>query len=315
MDMFSEYSQLMHAVEELRTHNEYQKGVELLIGHESIFIQRKYELLFNQLINLMLDENHESALNVHERIVDEGMCTVIDWGLFDPLRDDSRFKAVVEKSHLIRQSLQANASQKLEVYLPENYDSRKQYPLFVALHGDTNDLAAFQCKWPADYTTRQGYITLYIQSSQVICTNGYGWVPDFAITNAQIAEAVAHVKQSHSIDDDNVILGGFSGGAIAAIEVALSKSVHVRGVIGLCPSIKPPALTQAAIEQCKQDNTKFVIFAGEKDGADCVELEIAEQLKQAKVACTSHVNLGIGHAYPVDFEGQLHDAINWVNLR
>ncbi|KZN59871.1 hypothetical protein N473_02845 [Pseudoalteromonas luteoviolacea CPMOR-1] len=312
MDMFSEYSQLMQANEKLRSQNEYQSGIELLIEHESVFPDKKYEILFNQLINSMLDENHENALDIHERIVNDGMCTVVNWELFDPIRDNSRFKDVLEKSDKIRQSLQHNASQEVELYFPENYETHKAYPLFIALHGDTNDLEAFKVKWPAKYTTDLGYITLYIQSSQVICTNGYGWVPDFAITNSEISKAVSAVISEYLIDESNVVIGGFSGGAIAAIEVAMSNSVNVSGVIGLCPSIKPPSLTSSSLKNCKENNKKFVIFAGEKDGPDSVEMEIVGCLQSEQVLCRSHINPNIGHAYPADFKAQLSDAIDWI---
>ncbi|MBZ9688786.1 hypothetical protein G9F72_020915 [Clostridium estertheticum] len=42
------------------------------------------------------------------------------------------------------------------------------------------------------------------------------------------------MSKQYSIDDENIIIGGFSGGAIGTIDIALSDIIPIKGAIALC---------------------------------------------------------------------------------
>ncbi len=115
----------------------------------------------------------------------------------DPLAEKTGFSRKAYRSKL------DNTMQPYVVYLPENYDKTKKYPLMVFLHGsasDETDIMGFKELIPADY----------------IAVGPFGRGPSNGFTrdNAQedIAEAIEAVQTDYPIDASRILLTGFSMG-------------------------------------------------------------------------------------------------------
>ncbi|MFO7863255.1 MAG: prolyl oligopeptidase family serine peptidase, partial [Salinivirgaceae bacterium] len=88
------------------------------------------------------------------------------------------------------------------IYVPEKYSHQKKYPLLVYLHGSgEDDRALFRSKF-----IREGFI--------VLAPNGRGTSNCFATQNSQtdIREAVTDVLKHFHIDENRIVLSGFSMG-------------------------------------------------------------------------------------------------------
>ena len=102
----------------------------------------------------------------------------------------------------------------------------------------------------------------------------------------------------YTIDTDQVVIGGFSGGSIAAIEVALSGVVPVRGFVSLCPSQKPDSCTPENAQQAAQRDVRGVMMEGEQTGDVPAEQEMLAMFRAANLPCEFYINAGIAHWYP-----------------
>lgn len=58
--------------------------------------------------------------------------------------------------------------------------------------------------------------------------------------------------------------GGFSGGAITAIDAVLSDVFPVNGFICLCPEIKPPSFSMEAVSAVARRCVCGVMMEGER---------------------------------------------------
>ena len=88
------------------------------------------------------------------------------------------------------------------VYVPDDYDPQNEYPLLVYLHGSgQDDRALFNTDFP-----KEGFV--------VLAPNGRGTSNCYATSEAQvdIMEAIQDVRRQYSINDDRIILSGFSMG-------------------------------------------------------------------------------------------------------
>jgi len=82
------------------------------------------------------------------------------------------------------------------------------------------------------------------QSSQLLNYNNYGWLGNPNVAHKDIETCFKEVYELYSIDLDNVYIGGFSGNAITAMDVALNNSISVKGFIFLCPVLIPQSFTK-----------------------------------------------------------------------
>ena len=156
---------------------------------------------------------------------------------FEPLKNIKGYKEVYGINNELLNKAKAAASIKYEVHLPKDYNSNNKYPLFLALHGHgiCNIKEFISSGWRPDVFINRGFIFAYLQSSQVLCHDGYGWMDDYEKANKDIKECIESITSEYPVDMSSIYIGGYSGGAIASVNFAMSGIVPVKGVIALCP--------------------------------------------------------------------------------
>ncbi len=131
-----------------------------------------------------------------------------------------------KKGELTTLNVSSDLSNSFTVYLPANYDSAKKYPLVVFFdpHADgslpLNKYKSIAEKWG------------YIFAGSNVSKNGMTAEQTMKIGNALIEE----VKRNISVDEGEIILCGFSGGARVASTIANSRN-EIKAVI--CNSAAP----------------------------------------------------------------------------
>jgi predicted esterase len=308
---YTTYRQVDQKVDQLFDQQKYGEAIELLGKAREQFPDDLFEILWYEIIIYAYAEKYGDCLETLEEGVAHGFFFNL-WSIFDPLRDDGRFKAVAAANQQLKAAAQAQAKMRYEVYTPAEYSTDRLYPLFIALHGDGQSLDYFKSNWQATPILEQGFVLVYVQSSQVICTNGFGWTPDYAITRQDVKVCYDEVAQRYNIDPANVLIGGFSGGSIASIEVTMSNTVPVRGFIALCPSLKPESFTPKNVAAAQSRGVKGVIMEGEQSGDVPAEQEMIKVFQETDFPHQFHIIPNVGHAIPKDFSSKLLNAMEFI---
>ncbi len=154
---------------------------------------------------------HECCLDVIEEAQAHEYFTNLEWEVFDPVRGSERFKKAFAANLRLRGESQAGAKTTWQGLLPEGYIPGKRHPLILVMHGDMQSLVSFKERWEPATMLEQGLVVVYVQSSQVICTNGFTWTKDWKVTREDIKTCYDQVVNQYSIDPERVIVGGFSG--------------------------------------------------------------------------------------------------------
>lgn len=308
---YTSYLQVDKAADRLFADKKYAEGIALLESARNLFPDRLFDILYYEIFMYIAKGDLDRCLDLIEELLKKGFFIYLEWNVFDPLRNSERFKAAFEINQRRQSEFQAQAKMIDQVCLPKGYTPDRRHPLFIALHGNGSAIDSFKELWEPETMLEQDFVVLYVQSSQVMSTNGFSWTDNWKKTREDIKAAYDGIIKSYSIDVDQVIVGGFSGGGMAAIETAMSNIFPVKGFIALSASRKPENFNAEAVKQASRRGVKGVMMHGELEDAP-EEMDMVKVFDEAGLAVHFVNNPGIGHTIPDNFPEKLADAIRYV---
>ena len=230
--------------------------------------------------------------------------------VWKPCRELEKFQKILDRNEELRQEAQKLAKPELVILTPEKYEKGNKYPLFIALHGGNSNIANFREAWKSEKLSTK-FITVYVQSSQIVAMNGFNWTEDIEIAKKEISEAYHKVFAEYSINENKIIIGGFSSGGIAALEISFCNTIPVRGFISLCPG-KPESFTEENITEAKNRGIRGTILTTEMDPRLEVQKEMVELLKSTGFEYQFVITPNIGHWFPADLDMKIDEAIEFI---
>ncbi len=299
--------------------NNFQEAVVFMEKAKDVLSEDDYKdyfihILRDKAILYFLNKDYTKVLDTLETLIDKGYS--ISENIFNMIQldDDIRYLQLKKQNEALVKKAKEEATLQYQVCLPKNYNEDKNYPVFFNVHGDGMDgnIQDQMRNWPPDALLEQGYIVVYPQSSQTYCTNGHGWMKDKELARKEIKICFDEVCEKYSIDKDQVILAGFSGGADAVIDFSMQQVFPVKGFISLCPTKFIKSFTNEQMIAAKNKGMKGCILEGEKDLVVEVK-ELVDELNELGFKCRYIVNKNVGHWVPDDLTDKVNDIIQFFN--
>lgn len=309
-EKFSSYEEMRAHIGKLYQKKEYAEAARILEWALTRFPDHLEANAFNLALMHMQLQEHDKAIEALEYGLEHGVWFgkyAIGAEIWAPLREKERFQAFLEKNEAKRQEAQKSAQQKLEVFVPEGYDKDKTYPLFIALHGGGENIDVFKPQWTSDLLKRE-FIVAYPQSIQMVSMTGYSWTEDIELSKKEIREAYEKVLQDYPVDPARVIVGGFSSGGVASLEVVLDNTIPVIGFVVLCPP-KPDDFTAEKLGEVRQRGIRGTVLTTEMDPRLPDQKEMAAMMEAVGLAHEFIVTPNIGHWYPENLAELIDNAI------
>lgn len=310
---FKTYQEMRTHLGELYLQEKYAEAADLLLWARDAFP----DYLFNNTYNLTLmyaqSGQYEKGIEALQYALDRGIWFapfIFENELWNPLKEQEGFDRIRRQIDEYMKAAQATAKPELLIVTPEPFDPEKKYPLFIALHGGSENIEVFKDRWKSKKMSEE-FITAYPQSSQVIAMNGFWWHGDIETTRRELVEAYQKVISEYPVDTGNVIVGGFSSGGLAALEVVLSNTIPVAGFIALCPD-RPESFNDANIREAKKRGVRGVLITAEQDERHAMHEEMVASFEKEGLPCTYVVLPEIGHTYPEDLDKQIDQAIDHI---
>lgn len=215
---------------------------------------------------------------------------------------------LAEKRGYVRRAFRSAIDDTLQPYtirIPDNYDKARKYAAIVFLHGSDSDDTAVERH---DYYLAKGDVF-------VIAPNGRGPRTAYTVDHAHedIGEAISDALENYNIDEDRLILAGYSMGGYGAYRTFYETPDRYKGVAVFSghPSLAeeyfpgmehPDFLQEAYLAEFSGSN--FIIFHGRKDRNTQFELtdEFVEKLKNSGVDVQYFIDENVGHRPPKDKE-------------
>ena len=313
---FSTYQEMREYMGKLFEQKKYQEAADLLESVLDRFPEHIHANTWNLAFMYAQLKEYDKGIKALQYALDHG----VFFGKYDfgqefwaPLKELESFKKIMTQNAIIVQEAQKQAKSELEVLLPDNFSTEKSYPLFIALHGGGGNIAGFKNNWISPQMKSE-FITAYVQSSQLIAMDGYNWTEDIELSKKEIADAYYQVLEKYSVDKDEVIIGGFSSGGVAALEVILSNTLPLAGFIALCPA-KPESFSAEKVLAAKKRGIRGTLLTTEMDPRLPDQKEMAEVFKTVDIPHQFIVTPNIGHWFPEDLQNKIDEAIEHIRKK
>jgi len=310
---FKTYQDMRAHLIELYSQDKFNEAAELLLWAREEFP----DYLFNNTYNLILMyarmEQYEKGIEALQYALDRGMWFApyfFETELWKPLTEQAGYDTIRIQSEVFKREAQMKAKPDLLVVTPDTFNPDKTYPLFIALHGGSENIQIFKDRWRSQKMLEE-FITAYPQSSQVIAMNGFWWHENIEQTRNEIAEAYQKVVCEYPVDRNNVIIGGFSSGSLAALEIVLSNVIPVAGFIALCPDL-PESFSEENVKNAKDRGIRGVLITGEQDERRPLHDKMIETFRNVGLPHQYIVIPDIGHNYPNDLDAMIDQAIDQI---
>ncbi len=309
-ERFSSYEEMRAHIGKLYQKKEYAEAARILEWALTQYPDRVEANAFNLALMHMQLQEHDKAIEALVYGLEHGVWFgkyAIGAEIWAPLREKESFQAFLEKNEARRQETQRSAVPKLEVFVPEGFDKDKTYPLFIALHGGGENIDVFKPQWTSDLLKRE-FIVAYPQSIQMVSMTGYSWTEDIELAKKEIREAYEKVLQDYPVDPTRVIVGGFSSGGVASLEVVLDSTIPVAGFVVLCPA-KPDDFTAEKLGAVRERGIRGTLLTTEMDPRLPDQKEMAAMMEAEGLAHEFIVTPNIGHWYPENLSELIDNAI------
>jgi predicted esterase len=310
---FATYQEMRAHIGKLYQEKKYGEAAAILEKALTRFPDHLHANTFNLALMYVQMGEKEKSLKALEYGLDNGIWFgkyALANEVWAPLKELEGFQQFVQKNEEKRQEAQKSVRPKLEVFVPENFDESRKYPLFIALHGGGENIEVFKPQWTSDMLKKK-FIVAYPQSSQLIAMDGYNWTEDMDLTKKEIKEAYAKVVQEYPVDTSRVIVGGFSSGGVASLVAVFDRTIPAIGFVVLCPA-KPDGFTEEKVMEAKDRGIRGTLLTTEMDNRLPDQREMAEIMKAAGLDHKFIVTPNIGHWYPENLAELIDAAITHI---
>ena len=283
-----------------------EEALRLIEQHQDAFPEQAARLTYWRMCFLSLTGRVNDALSVFKQGLDAGLWWHKE--LFnDPdlnaVRDLPEFQRLMAISQEKYEEMQGTMERDYAILLPELPSSGK-YPLLITLHGRNGNKESDLVPW--EVARQRGCLVLLAQSTQPVFQGAYHWDnPTRGLED--LLFYYQQVSQKYEIDQQRMIIAGFSQGSGMAIYTALKGNLPVRGFIGI------GTWWADANELVGENrNVRGYFITGEKDHTLDRAREIQNVLRDNDVPFSEEVHAELGHEFPPDFEKSFDKAIDYI---
>ena len=306
------FDELTDQMMNLYRESKYAEALQIVEQNADHFPEHLARTTFWKMCLLSLCSRSNDILSVFQKGLDAGLwwaeSQFRDTDL-DAVRDLPGFKLLATISEEKYQQARTHIERDQTVLLPDKSVS-DLYPLLIALHGGAGNKDSNLEYWKI--ARQKGWLVLSPQSTQPLYSGSYSWIePEQAL--ADLNFYVEQILKDYPIDQQRVVIAGFSQGSGMAIYAALSGKLKVRGFIGIGTYWADPESLRLLAQPARQTKPiRGYFIVGEKDQTLNKTREIQKVLNENNIQFDEEVHPDLAHEFPADFESSFDKAIDFI---
>lgn len=216
---------------------------------------------------------------------------------FDNLREDPRYAKVLAKAGGDASPKDDAVKFKWKVTLPKDYDASEKAPLIVALHPHGGSMAACTKRWKKA-ASKVGAILLTPQGTHKGGDGEFHWGRDLDEIEGNVMDAINDALDEYKIDQDAIVLAGFSEGAWATWALAMRNPEVFRGIIPVAGRFVVESESYLEDEDLAKLRVFIMVGADDKDELVDANKEAAKRFKKIGAKVKLNVYEDVGHEFP-----------------
>ncbi len=162
------------------------------------------------------------------------------------------------------------------------------------------------------YIFDENHILALPQSSQIEFYEAYVW-DDIKLGVKELKDHYDNLISNYNVDNDKIVLGGFSAGARVILEAVKIDIIKPKGIVLMAPWLPEIKDEKELFKKLKECNIKVYILCGKED-KDCLEYcdIFVDKLSKFDVGYRYNLIEGLEHDYPQDFTKRLKQALEYI---
>lgn len=313
---FNKYWELESEMTTLYNQKKYKEALALLENASAYLPKQEFDKYLFEIMLLKADfycgeKMYEKAISIISYLVNKGFPCDTDIFNSIQLKNDVSYIELKNRNDALLKMANDKSAFEYAVHIPENYTKEKRYPLFIALHGDPGNINEFSEYWKPNVFLKKNFIFVYVQSSQLYHHNGFTWTTNPIISRNDIKECYNLILQKYSIDEKCIIIGGFSGGAITALDITFANVIPVKGFIAIGPDL-PESFSNENVKLAAKRGTRGIFMEGEVLIPQEEQEKMIKAFEEISLPYEFYVNKGIGHAIPHDLDDKLNRSLSFI---
>lgn len=306
------FDELTGQMMDLYRKSKYADALQIVEQNADRFPEHSARITFWKMCLLSLCGRSKDVMSVFQKGLDAGLW----WAEsqfrdpdLDAVRDLPEFKHLAAVSQEKYEKTRTHVKRDQTILLPEASASGL-YALLIALHGGAGNKDSNLEYW--EIARQKGWLVLSPQSTQSLYSGSYSWIePEQALADLDVY--VRQTLKDHPIDEQRMVIAGFSQGSGMAIYAALSGKLNIRGFIGIGTYwADPESLTPLAQSASQTKAIRGYFVVGEKDPTLNKTKEIQKVLDENKIQFGEEVHPDLEHEFPSDFETSFDKAIDFI---
>jgi predicted esterase len=228
------------------------------------------------------------------------------------VRDEDGFAEIVERVERNRREefeWFSNTAREAEplVILPDGYDPEVPAPLIIVLHGRGDSGKSIARAWD-EVANETGAILVAPDALRPLWT-GYEWrFVDESVWYVLLT--LDRVRERYSVDEQRIVLTGFSQGAHVALVTALRHPERFCGLVPVSGDFDPRL---EVIPPAEDGPTPRVwLLIGSEDRSAQSYREAHKAFRAAGWTAKLRIEKGLGHVFPVRDRKELRKVLNFV---
>lgn len=306
------FSELATGMFQRYNEGKYQEALDFVNQHAAALPDEAPTITLWRVCLESMNGQAAQAIETLAQAVEQGQWWHPDALTQDPdlaaVQADPRFQSLVRQMQARFEQERQAARPEMLVFKPQS-DTPGPYPLLIALHGMGGSIRTTAPWWQP--LANQGWLVAVPQSSQIVNLGGYVW-DDQARAEAEIAVHLDRLRAEYRIDEQRIVLAGFSQGAGLALRWALEGRFPACGFIAVAPWLEKPEEVTVNPDP-HADLPRGYLVTGELDAGHQEVVGVIEDLLHA--SCISYErehHMELGHSYPPRFPETIQRAIDFI---